>query len=92
MPQPLNLAGGGSGTLHVCHQMRTLLPGRPGGVVPKVEQVLHIPGRRSHPDVEVRALEVRHSIKALQTYGVLLILNRKKHDRRCCCSSEAVLT
>jgi hypothetical protein len=41
--------------------------------------------------VEVRALEVGHSLKALLPYGVLLILNREKHDRRCYSSSEAVL-
>jgi hypothetical protein len=37
MPQPLNLAGGGSGTLLVRRQTRTLLHAYPGGVVLKVE-------------------------------------------------------
>jgi hypothetical protein len=37
MPQPLNLAGGGSGTLPVHRQMRTLLHVCPGGVVLEVE-------------------------------------------------------
>jgi hypothetical protein len=41
--------------------------------------------------VEVRALEVEHSLKMLLPYGVLLILNRKKRDRQCCSSGEAVL-
>jgi hypothetical protein len=41
--------------------------------------------------VEVRVLEVGHSLKALLPYGVLLILNREEHDRQCCSSSEAVL-
>jgi hypothetical protein len=36
MPQPLNLVGGGSGTLLVRHQMRTLLPGCFGCVVLEV--------------------------------------------------------
>jgi hypothetical protein len=35
-------AGGGSGTLLVCRQTRTLLHARPGGVVLKVEQVLRV--------------------------------------------------
>jgi hypothetical protein len=59
MPQPLNLTGGGSGTLLVHRQMRTLLPGRPGGVVLEIEQILCVPGQRSRPGVEVRALGVR---------------------------------
>jgi hypothetical protein len=33
MPQPLDLADGGSGTLLVRHQTRTLLHAYPGGVV-----------------------------------------------------------
>jgi hypothetical protein len=81
MPQPLNLTGGGNGTLLVRRQMHTLLHACPGGVVLKVEQVLRVPGQRSHPDVEVRALEVGHGLKMLLPYGVLLILNRKKRDR-----------
>jgi hypothetical protein len=75
MPQLLNLTVGGSGTLLVCCQMRTLLHAYPGGVVLKVEQILHVPGQRSHPDMEVRALEVGHGLKTLLSYGVLLILN-----------------
>jgi hypothetical protein len=42
--------------------------------------------------MEVRALEVRHNLKALLPYVVLLILNQEKHDRQCCYSGEAVLT
>jgi hypothetical protein len=41
--------------------------------------------------VEVRALEVGHSLKVLLPYGVLLIPNLKKRDRQCCSSGEAVL-
>jgi hypothetical protein len=41
--------------------------------------------------MEVRALEVRHGLKALLPYGVLLIPNWEKHDRQCCTSGEAVL-
>jgi hypothetical protein len=63
MPQPLNLAGGGSGTLLLCRQTHTLLHACPGGVVLKVEQILRVPGQRSHPDMEVRALEVGHDLK-----------------------------
>jgi hypothetical protein len=91
MPQPLNLAGGGSGTLLIRRQMRTMLHACPSGVVLKVEQVLHVPGQRSHPSVEVRALEVGHDLKMLLSYGVLLIPNQEKRDRQCCNSGEAVL-
>jgi hypothetical protein len=80
MPQPLNLLGGGSDTLLVHRQRRTLLHACPGGVVLKVEQVLCVPGQQCHPGVEVRALEVRHGLEALLPCGVLLILNRKKCD------------
>jgi hypothetical protein len=37
MPQPLNLAGGGSGTLLVHYQTRMLLHACPSGVVLEVE-------------------------------------------------------
>jgi hypothetical protein len=86
MPQPLNLASGGSGTLLVHHQMRTLLHDYPSGVVLKVGH-----GQRSHPSVEVRALEVGHGLKTLLPYGVLLILNQEKCNRQCCSSSGVVL-
>jgi hypothetical protein len=92
MTQPLNLSCGGGSTLLVCHQTRTLLPGCPRGVVLEVEQVLRVHGQRSHPGVEVRALEVRHSLKTLLPYEVLLIPNWEKRDRQCCSSSEVVLT
>jgi hypothetical protein len=91
MPQPLNLSGGSSGTLLVRRQMHTLLHACPGGVMLKVEQVLHILGQRSHLDVEVRDLEVGHGLETLLPYGVLLILNQKKRDRQCCSSGEVVL-
>jgi hypothetical protein len=41
--------------------------------------------------MEVRALEVRHGLKALLPYGFFLIPNREKRDRQCCCSYETVL-
>jgi hypothetical protein len=91
MPQPLNLTGGGSGTLLVCHETRMLLHACPGGVALKVEQVLHVPGERSHPGVEVRALDVGHGLKTLLPYGVLLILNWENSDRQCYSSSEAAV-
>jgi hypothetical protein len=92
MPQPLNLSCGSGGTVFVCRQMRMLLPGCPHDVVLEVEQVLCVLGQRSHPGVEVRALEVRHSLKMLPPYGVLLIPNREKHNRQCCSNGEAVLS
>jgi hypothetical protein len=39
----------------------------------------------------MRALEVGHSLKTLQPYGVLQNLNWEKRDRQCCSSGEAVL-
>jgi hypothetical protein len=57
----------------------------------KVEQVLRVPRQQCHPGVEVRALEVEHSLKTLLPYGVHLILNQKKRDRQCCSSGEVVL-
>jgi hypothetical protein len=91
MPQPLNLMGGSIGTLLVRRRTRTLLHACPGGVVLKVKHVLHIPSQRSHPSMEVRALEVGHGLKTLLPYGVLLIINLKKRDRQCCSSGEVVL-
>jgi hypothetical protein len=41
--------------------------------------------------VEVRALEVGHSLKMFLPYRDLLIPNREKCDRQCCSSGEAVL-
>jgi hypothetical protein len=58
----------------------------------KVEQVLHVPGQRSHPSMEVRALEVGHGHKMLLPYEVLLIPDRKNRDRQCDGNGEAVLT
>jgi hypothetical protein len=91
IPQPLILSCGGGGTLLVRHQMRTLLPGCPGGVVLEVEQVLHVLGQRSHLGVEVRAHEVGHGLKTLLPYGVLLIPNWEKCHRQCCSSGVVVL-
>jgi hypothetical protein len=82
IPQPLNLTGGGSGTLLVCRQTRMLLHACPGGVALKVEQVPHVPSQRSHPNMEVRAPEVGHGLKTLLPYGVLLISNREKRERK----------
>jgi hypothetical protein len=82
---------GGNASLLVHRQTLTLLHAYPCGVVLEVEQVLRVPGQRSHPSMEVRALEVGHGLKALLPYGVLLISNWKKRDRQCCSSSEAVL-
>jgi hypothetical protein len=45
MPQPLNLASGGGGTLLIRRQTRTLLHLCPGGVVLEVEQVMCVPGK-----------------------------------------------
>jgi hypothetical protein len=39
----------------------------------------------------VIALVIKHSLKALLPYGVLLFLNWEKRDRLCCCSGEVVL-
>jgi hypothetical protein len=71
---------GGGGTLLICRQTCTLLYAFPGGVVLEVEQVLLIPGQRSHPSMEMRALKVGHGLEALLPYGVLLIPNWEKCD------------
>jgi hypothetical protein len=91
MSQPLNLVGDDGGTLLIRHQTRTLLHGCPSGVMLEVEHVFRIPGQQSHPDMEVRALEVSHDLEALLPYEVLLILNQEKRNRQCCSSGEAVL-
>jgi hypothetical protein len=78
--------------LLVCGQAHTLLHASPGGGVLEVEHVLRVHGQRSHPGVEMRALEVGHGLKALMLYGALLIPNREKRERYCCYSSEAALT
>jgi hypothetical protein len=41
--------------------------------------------------VEVRALDIGHSVKALLPHEVLLIPNQEKRDWECCSSDEAVL-
>jgi hypothetical protein len=91
MPQPLKLAGGVGGALLICRQTHTLLHNHSGGVVLEVEHILHVPGQQSHPGLEVRALEVKRGLQGLLPYGVLLIPNREKRDRQCCCSGKAVL-
>jgi hypothetical protein len=91
MPQPLELTRSCGGVLLICCQTHTLLHDGLGGVVLEVEQVLRVSSQRSHPRVEVRALEVRHGLNVLLPYGVLLILNREKRDRLCRCSCEADL-
>jgi hypothetical protein len=52
---------------------------------------MHVHGQPSHPSMEVRALEIRHDLKALLPYGVLLIPDREKCDRQCCTIGVAVL-
>jgi hypothetical protein len=68
-----------------------LLHAYPGDVVLEVEQVLRVPGQQSHPNMEVRALEIGHGLKALLPYGVLLILNQEKRNRQCGSSGEAII-
>jgi hypothetical protein len=62
-----------------------------GDVVLELGQVLHVPSQRSHPGVEVRALEVGHGLEGLLPYGVLLLPNQEKRDGQCGSSVEAVL-
>jgi hypothetical protein len=75
MPRPLELKRSSGGVLLKCCQMHTLFHDGPSGAVLEVEQVLYVPSQRSHPGMEVRALEVEHGLKALLPYMVLLILN-----------------
>jgi hypothetical protein len=67
--QLLKLRRNGGGVLIVCGQTHTLLHDSPSGVMLQVEQVLCILGHRSHADAKVRALEVRHGLKALLPHG-----------------------
>jgi hypothetical protein len=75
VPQPLELKQSSGGVLLKCCQTHTLFQDGPSGAVLEVEHVLYVPSQQSHPDVEVRALEVKHGLKALLPYRVLLILN-----------------
>jgi hypothetical protein len=42
--------------------------------------VLHVPGQRSHANVEVRALGVGLGLKTLIPHMILLVTDRKEHD------------
>jgi hypothetical protein len=57
----------------------------------QVEQVLRILGHCSHVGAEVRALKVRHCLKALLPHGVFQILNRENRDQHHGGSGEATL-
>jgi hypothetical protein len=78
--------------LIVCDQMHTLLHDGSCSVMLQVEQVLGVLGHRSHADVEVQALEVRHGLNALLPHWVFLILNQEKHDRHHGDSGKVTLT
>jgi hypothetical protein len=90
--QLLELLRNGGVVLIVCRQTHTLLHDNPNGVKLQVEQVLHILGHRSHVSAKVRALEVRHGLKALLPHGIFLIPNHEKCDRHRGGSSKVTLT
>jgi hypothetical protein len=85
MPQPL-------GVLLVCGQPQTLLDDGPVGIVLQVEQVLCVHGHLSHTGMEVGALRVGHSHKALLPHRVLLITNREERRRHLSSGGEVALT
>jgi hypothetical protein len=87
----LELMRNGGVVLIVCSQTHMRLHDRLGGVMLQVEQVLCVLGHRSHASAEVRALEIRHSLKVLLPHGIFLILNREKHNRHHGGSGEATL-
>jgi hypothetical protein len=74
-----------------CSHTHALLDDGPGEVVQQVERVLRVLGHHSHTGVEVRVLEVGHSLKALLSYGVPLIMNREESEWHLHGSSEAAL-
>jgi hypothetical protein len=90
--QLLELVRNGGFVLIVCGRMHMLLQDSPGGVMLQVEQVLCIIGHHSQASIEVRALLVRHILKALLPHRIFLILNREKHVRHCGGSGEVALT
>jgi hypothetical protein len=59
-------------------RVQTLLDDGPGSASMQVKHVLHVPGQRSHADVEVRALRVGHGLKTLLSHMILLVTNRKE--------------
>jgi hypothetical protein len=87
----LELVRNGGVVLIVCSQTHARLHDSLGGVMLLVEQVLRVLGHRSHAGAEVRALEIRHSLKALLPHGIFLILNQEKHNRHHGGSGEATL-
>jgi hypothetical protein len=82
-----------SGVLVLVHNlMHTVLDDGPTGVVLQVEQVPHVLGHHSHTGVEMRTLNIRHSLKALLPHKVLLITDREERDRHLGGGGEAALT
>jgi hypothetical protein len=53
---------------------------------------LRVPSQSSHAGVEVRALRVGHSLKALLPHRILLVIDWKEHDWNRGGVSEAALT
>jgi hypothetical protein len=52
----------------------------PVGAGLQVKQVLRVPSQCSHASVEVGALEVGHSLKALLPHRILLVADQKEHN------------
>jgi hypothetical protein len=91
MLQLPKLTRDGGVVLLVCGHTHVLLDDGPTEVVLQVELVLHVPGHRSHTGVEVRTLEVGHSLKVLLPYGIPLITNQEERVWHLCGSGEATL-
>jgi hypothetical protein len=79
--QLCELAWGNDVVLFISGHTQTLLDNNHGSVVLQVEWVLHILGHNSHAGVEVWALRVGYSLKALLPHRVSPIANQKKRDR-----------
>jgi hypothetical protein len=73
-------------------RVQTLPHDGPASVGRQVKHVLHVPGQRSHVDVEVRDLGVGHSLTALLPHRILMVMDRKEHDWHRGIVSEAALT
>jgi hypothetical protein len=61
-------------------QVQTLSNDGPASAGLQVKHVLHVPGQRSHANVEVRALGVGHDLKTLLPHSILLVMDQKERD------------
>jgi hypothetical protein len=73
------------GLLRVCLQTHMLLDDNATGVVLEVEQVLRVVGHLRPSSTELWAGEVTSGLEVLVPLGLLLLTDRKEHDRHVTC-------